>query len=1227
MKSNTSYDLTRERRTVKQIILVSAIFHICFTALLLGVGRSGLLPEMFSQDGLGTFASDSYRYMREVRQLVSVLQDDGVSAFIQHPYDFHVKTYALSAFVMSPVFGFTIIGVELANLVYFVSIVLLSYGLGREIFNRSVAVLAAFAVGLWPSFLLFSTQLYKTPIIVMLIMALVWLNIRMIEGKFQIGSALIHVFTVFLVLYILKLIRPEWWLFAIFMVLTGIIFSILQMIFRRRLNFWHLLITVLILVSIAGISLLIISDTSYDATINEFEKNVPTLDSESGKEETKNWWTIFLDWANSMARRLGVYRYSFRTYALHAGSNIDTDYVITNFRDFVRYLPRAAQIGFLAPFPSMWYVPGAKLGISARVLSGLETLLIYFVELMALLGIWRARKKLSAWYLFLVVSAGIVALGLVVPNVGALYRFRYSFWMLFIVLGAGGAHYVVVPGSQLFWSNLKGGVKKIIDSDIPTKTTVLLVANWDWVLYNFRLPLVKALEENGLNVILVCPPGKYTDEIKRQGYQWQAWKLDRRSLFPWKELLSIFELYRIYRDLRPAAVHHFTIKPIFYGSLAARLAKIEPVINNFTGLGYLFSDAPQAKTLRWLILPILQRALSVDGFHTAFQNQGDLSHLIDLGIISDQHTTMIPGTGIDIHRFTASEREKNSQDPPIVILVARLLWDKGLAEFVAAARQIRSAGIAARFWLIGDPDPGNLACVPDDVMDEWRHEAVVELLGHRADIPELLQQADIAVLPSYHEGVPLFLLEAAASGLPLVGSDIEGCRMVIHPGVNGYLVETKNSTELANAIQMLLLDPELRSDMGKESRRIAQQRFDQRLILDKYMQLYDNLNLLQSVKDSPVLFVANWDWVLYNFRLPLARALMDQGLDIILICPPGKYTQEIEDMGFHWQPWDLNRRSIYPWKELVAIIELYRIYKQWQPRAVHHFTIKPILYGSMAARSAHVSHVINNFTGLGYLFSEALKAKILRGIVLPVLRRALTQGAGFHTAFQNSQDRAHLISLGIVDEKETTLIPGTGVDMDQFTPLPSDLKRQGPPVVIMAARLMWDKGVAEYIAAARAIRNQGIEARFLLAGEPDYGNPDSVSDDVLAEWKRAGIVEILGHRSDMPALLQGADIAVLPSSYHEGVPLFLLEAAASGLALVGSDIEGCRMVIEDGVNGFLVSMENPEKLTEIIIELIKDRELRKKMGLASRQIAEKRFDRRIIMDRYMQMYREMRLLF
>jgi len=370
---------------------------------------------------------------------------------------------------------------------------------------------------------------------------------------------------------------------------------------------------------------------------------------------------------------------------------------------------------------------------------------------------------------------------------------------------------------------------------------------------------------------------------------------------------------------------------------------------------------------------------------------------------------------------------------------------------------------------------------------------------------------------------------------------------------------------------------------------------------------------------STVLFVSNWDWVLYNFRLPLARSLMENGLDVILLCPDGKYSGKFEEMGFQWQDWKLNRRSTNPWHELMAIFDLISIYRRLRPQVVHHFTIKPIVYGSIAAKISHPENVINNFTGLGYLFGEAKKAAFLRGIVLIVLKIAL-RGKSFHAAFQNDHDRKKLVSLNVVKEHDTTLIPGTGVNLTVYYPN-SDIPRSGQlPVVVMASRLLWEKGVADFVEAARQINQDKPQAKFWLIGAPDYGNPDSITDDDLNVWRKDGFVDILGHRSDMPELLRKADIAVLPSQYSEGVPLFLLESAATGLSLVGSDIEGCRMVIEDGTNGFIIPKGDSTRLIEVLLTLLKDADMRRRMGRESRNIAERRFEQGKIISQYKKMY-------
>ena len=1183
---------------------------------------------MFNFQGLGEFASDSYGYMQNIVAFFDVLEGQNIFAYFQTPLELHLKLYALSFLLLKPLFGFTILSAEVVNLVCYVATILLVFALGNEIFNRQIGFLASFTAGVIPSFLLHTTQLYSTPLIISGILTLILVNVYWMTRSYGPLRALVNLSLGILALLMLGGLRFQWWPLYGMIIVFGFIFSVGQRRSNQHRMHWNRIaafVLLLVMVALPGLSSPPGSLSPAFARSNGIEQHEFNPNKRSLTFDLI--WDGLVDWLDYSASQVGLIREYNKDDASPAGSNVDTYYEINNLGDLLRYIPRAFVVGFYAPFPNMWYEEGAKLGFSARIVSGFETLLMYGVEIMALLGIWQARRRLSAWYLFLVASTGMTMLGLVVVNIGALYRFRYSFWILLLVLGAGGVYRVVYPGLRLFWSNFKGGVKKIILSDHTFDAPILLVANWDWVLYNFRLPLARALEEQGLSVILVCPPGRYTQKILDLGFQWQPWKLDRRSIFPWRELNSIYELQKIYRNLHPAAVHHFTIKPILYGSIAARMAGVNLVINNFTGLGYLFSDARKAAWLRIVVLPILRRALQRDGFHTAFQQEHDLSHLVSIGALSEKNTTLIPGTGVNLDRYQPQAAESARSEPPIVFMAARLLWDKGLAEFIQAARVLHDKDIAVRFWLAGAPDHGNPASVGDSDIEEWRVEGIVEILGHRNDIPELLQQADIAVLPSYHEGVPLFLLEAAASGVPIVASDIEGCRVVVDHGANGFLVPKGDANELMQALEHLLVDADLRTRMGMKSRRIAEERFDQKMIIDKYIGLYRKLSLLPAgVKTKrPILLVANWDWVLYNFRLPLARVLVDNDLDVILVCPPGNYVKKFQEMGFNWHSWDLDRRSIYPWNELNSIIDLYKIYRDLHPAAVHHFTIKPILYGSLAARAAQVDLVINNFTGLGYLFSGARKAIWLRRIVLPVLSQALNR-EGFHTAFQNNQDLSHLVSLGIVSKGDTTLIPGTGVNLEHYSPSRMKPDEGEAPAVIMAARLLWDKGLAEFIETAREIRRLRIPARFMLAGAPDLGNPDSVTEDDLEIWRNEGIVELLGHRSDMPDLLKQADIAVLPSNYHEGVPLFLLEAASTGLPLVASDIEGCRMVIDNGVNGYLIPQGNTQSLIDTLIPLLKDSQLRQRMGRESRKIAESRFDQQAILARYLNLYRGMKLL-
>jgi glycosyltransferase involved in cell wall biosynthesis len=371
---------------------------------------------------------------------------------------------------------------------------------------------------------------------------------------------------------------------------------------------------------------------------------------------------------------------------------------------------------------------------------------------------------------------------------------------------------------------------------------VLMVAHWDWVLYNFRLPLARALREKGFEVIFVCPYGEYVPKLKEEGFCWIHWAIVRRSLNPVRELIAILHLASIYQRKQPQIVHHFTIKPNFYGSIAALLARRDKVINTFTGLGFLFSEHPLAIGLRSSILPLAKLAFRASKGWSVFENRQDLETCLRLRLVLPERVVVIDGN-VDTQRFRPNHDSlpDNKDRPTVVLMAARLLWDKGVREFVEAARMLKARGLQVEFWLAGKPDNGNPMCVPEDFLKEWREEGLINWLGHRDDMPNLLQQVDIAVLPSYHEGVPRFLLEAAACGLPLVATDIEGCRVVVREGVNGFLVPPRNPTALADALERLLQDPSLRRRMGQASRHIAEVEFDERKVLAKWLALYERV--------------------------------------------------------------------------------------------------------------------------------------------------------------------------------------------------------------------------------------------------------------------------------------------------------------------------------------------------------------------------------------------------
>jgi glycosyltransferase involved in cell wall biosynthesis len=373
----------------------------------------------------------------------------------------------------------------------------------------------------------------------------------------------------------------------------------------------------------------------------------------------------------------------------------------------------------------------------------------------------------------------------------------------------------------------------------PKHPTALLFANTDWYLYNFRKPLAIKIRDSGYRVHLVSPPGKYAARFASEGLEWHSFDFARRGINPFAEIFTLARLIALYRRVQPTHCHHFTIKCVLYGSVAARLAGVTKTINAITGLGHVFvSKSFRIGIVRKSVVYLYRICLR--GTDVVFQNDDDRNAFAAAGLLDGSRVHLIRGSGVDVDRFRVDPHRRFDRKPVSILFASRLLWEKGLAELIEAADILRDRGIAAIVRIAGDRDPGNPSAVPQSILATWAKLPNVQMLGHRDDIATLLAESDIAVLPSYREGTPRILLEAAAAGLPLVATDVPGCREIVRNDDNGILVPAHNATALADALERLAGDPSMRARMGVRSRDIACDEFAEDRVLEATLAIYES---------------------------------------------------------------------------------------------------------------------------------------------------------------------------------------------------------------------------------------------------------------------------------------------------------------------------------------------------------------------------------------------------
>lgn len=370
---------------------------------------------------------------------------------------------------------------------------------------------------------------------------------------------------------------------------------------------------------------------------------------------------------------------------------------------------------------------------------------------------------------------------------------------------------------------------------------LLFFVTEDWYFCSHRLPIARAARNAGFEVVVATRVDAHGDAITQEGFRLIPLQMRRRSKSPLRELAAVLEIINIYRRERPDLVHHVALKPVLYGALAARFAGVSAVVNALAGLGYVFSSSQsRARIIKRFVRAAFRVLLNRPNSVVLLQNPDDRRMLIESKTILSERTALIRGSGVDIQRFSPSPEPDDG--PVMVTLVARMLRDKGILEFVEASRLLRQQGIQFRAVLVGTPDSDNPTSILVSQLEAWQAEGVVEWWGRQDDVPGVWAQSHIAVLPSaYGEGVPMSLIEAAACGRPIITTDMPGCREIVRHEKNGLLVPVKDSKALANAICQLIESSGLRRQMGQEGRKLVEEEFAESVVISQTLNLYQSM--------------------------------------------------------------------------------------------------------------------------------------------------------------------------------------------------------------------------------------------------------------------------------------------------------------------------------------------------------------------------------------------------
>jgi glycosyltransferase involved in cell wall biosynthesis len=372
--------------------------------------------------------------------------------------------------------------------------------------------------------------------------------------------------------------------------------------------------------------------------------------------------------------------------------------------------------------------------------------------------------------------------------------------------------------------------------------SLVISANTSWYVFNFRSSLIRALGDNGFQVVVVAPEDDYTDKLTSMGCKFYPVKIYNKSTNPLADLFTVYDYYRVYASIKPSVILHFTPKPNIYGSIAARLLNI-PCINNIAGLGTAFIK----KGLLSLVVKNLYK-LSQRSVDCVFlQNKDDLNMFKNSGIVKTNQADLLPGSGIELDKFKPEQIVSQNHTTPLgsrvrFLLIARLIRDKGVVEYAEAARIIKAQYPQADFELVGYVDYNNPSAVSESTIRQWEKQDILKWKGRQEDVRPFIAEADCVVLPSYREGTPRTLLEAAAMGKPLIAADSIGTREPVEDGISGLLCKPRDVADLADKMRAIItMGHEQRMEMGSRGREKMEREYDVQIIINKYLDTIQRL--------------------------------------------------------------------------------------------------------------------------------------------------------------------------------------------------------------------------------------------------------------------------------------------------------------------------------------------------------------------------------------------------